>query len=111
MYALPRKKCLSEFLFHAINAFGKLGGFVKPLERLDGTLNITFLSIYVKGISGVALCLHKSLIKEIVEKLKPIIERHIFCENEQFLKEFTKERSEMLFSGFKVLQRRSILSF
>ena len=29
-----------------------------------------------------------------------------FLESEQFLKDFTKDRSEMLFSGFKVLQRR-----
>lgn len=65
------------------------------------------MSIYVKGLSGVAQLLHKTLVKEVVERLKPIIERHIFTESEQFLKEFTKERSEMLFSGFKLLQRRS----
>ena len=27
LYALPRKKCLSEFLFNAINNFGRMGGF------------------------------------------------------------------------------------
>jgi hypothetical protein len=53
-------------------------------------MNIVFLSMYVKGISGVACYLHKSLIKELVERLKPIIEKHIFCETDQLLKDFTK---------------------
>lgn len=30
----------------------------------------------------------------------------MFSDNELVLKEFTKERSEMLFSGFKALQKR-----
>ena len=64
--------------------------------------------MYVKGISGVAQCLNKNLVRELVSRLKPIIEQHIFKENEQFLKDFNKDRSEMLFSGFKTLQRRSI---
>ena len=34
LYALPRKKCLSEFLFNAINNFGRLGGFSIPVDRL-----------------------------------------------------------------------------
>lgn len=80
MYALPRKKCLSEFLFNAVNSFGKLGGFVHPITKLETINNIIYLCIYVKGISGVSQLLHKSLVKEIVEKLKPIIERHIFTE-------------------------------
>ena len=108
MYALPRKKCLSEFLFNAINNFGRLGGFSIPIDRLEKNLNLIFLCNYVKGISGIAQCLNKSLMKELVSRLKPIIETHIFTENEQFLKDFNKDRSEMLFSGFKVLQRRSI---
>lgn len=74
---------------------------------MEDHTNIIFLSIYVKGISGAAQLLHKVLVKEIVERLKPVIEKHIFNDSEQFLKEFTKERSEMLFSGFKLLQRRS----
>ena len=63
----------------------------------------------MKAISGSAQLLHKTLVKEVVERLKPVIEKHIFTDSEQFLKEFTKERSEMLFSGFKLLQRRSKL--
>lgn len=77
------------------------------MERLRSVPNVAFLCVYVKGISGIGQCLNKELVRELVEQLKPVIESHIFCENEQFLKEFSKERSEMLFSGFKVLQRRS----
>ena len=106
LYALPRKKCLSEFLFNAINNFGRMGGFNKPVDRLEKSLNLIFLCNYVKGISGIAQCLNKSLVKDLVDRLKPIIQAHIFTDNEQFLKDFNKDRSEMLFSGFKTLQRR-----
>jgi hypothetical protein len=41
-------------------------------------MNIVFLSIYVKGISGIAMCLNKKLVKDLVNRLKPIIENHIF---------------------------------
>ena len=103
---MPRKKCLSEFLFNAINKFGRIGGFEQPIDRLVEKPNVVFLCMYVKGISGIAQCLNKSLVRDLVNRLKPIIEQHIFNESEQFLKDFTKDRSEMLFSGFKVLQRR-----
>lgn len=83
-----------------------MGGFSKPIDRLEGNLNLIFLCGYVKGISGIAQCMNKSLVKELVERLKPIIQAHIFTDNEQFLKDFNKDRSEMLFSGFKTMQRR-----
>ena len=63
--------------------------------------------MYVKGISGISQCLNKNLVRDLVGRLKPIIEQHIFNESDQFLKDFSKDRSEMLFSGFKTLQRRS----
>jgi hypothetical protein len=61
-----------------VNSYGRLGGFTLPVDKLETINNIVFLSIYVKGLSGVAQLLHKKLVKEIVERLKPIIERHIF---------------------------------
>lgn len=50
-----------------------MGGFVLPLEKLESVNNIVYLSIYVKGLSGVAQLLHKNVVKEVVERLKPII--------------------------------------
>ena len=34
--------------------------------------------MYVKGISGVTQCLNKNLVRDLVARLKPIIEQHIF---------------------------------
>lgn len=88
-----------------------MGGFEIPIKKLEEHINIIFLCTYVKGISGIAQCMNKILVRELAVKLKPIIEKHIFDDNDQFLKDFTKERSEMLFSGFKTLQRRSTYNF
>lgn len=35
VYALPRKKLLSETLFKALNRFGELGGFDKVIEQIE----------------------------------------------------------------------------
>ena len=78
VYAFPRKKYLSEFMFKTINKFGQMEGFNKILEFLENNVNFDVLSFFVKGISGIAPYLHRTFVKEFVPKLKKIIEKFIF---------------------------------
>lgn len=76
-----------------MNVFGRMGGFDIPIEKLIKDVNFQFLCSYVKAIGNVAQYLHKQVIVGLVEKLKVIVEQHIFANSDIVTKEFTKERS------------------
>lgn len=65
-----------------LNKFGKEGGFDKPLEKLSKEINFEFLCSYVKALGNVCQYLHKHVIIFLVDKLKTIVERHIFAQSD-----------------------------
>jgi hypothetical protein len=69
------------------------------------------LSSYVKGLSGISAYLHKQVVLEQVKRLKDLLQSNILTENQTY----TKEKSEMLFSGLRALLKRgnsfSLFSF
>ena len=50
--------------------------------------------------------LHRVYIKELIEKIKPVVERHLMDESEATTKGFTKEKSEVIFIAMKNLLKR-----
>jgi hypothetical protein len=60
------------------------------------------LSSYVKGLSGISAYLHKQVVLEQVKRLKDLLQSNILTENQTY----TKEKSEMLFSGLRALLKR-----
>lgn len=62
IYALPRKRNLSEFYFKELNTFGKMGGFDKAVEKMQSVINFEFLCSYVKAMGNVCAYLHKQVV-------------------------------------------------
>ena len=64
------------------------------------------LSSYLKGLSGVSAYLHKQLVIDQVRRVKNLLEKNILTESQGY----TKEKSEMLFSGLRALLKRGKFS-
>lgn len=50
--------------------------------------------------------MNRELVKKLIDKIKVLFERYLFGNVEKTTKTFTKEQSEMTFSGLKALQKR-----
>ena len=90
IYALPRKKHLSQFQFQTINEFGERGGFNNYLEYLEKEINFDVLCYFVKGVSGVAPYLHRELVRNLVEKIRVLFEKYLFGNSDKSTKVITK---------------------
>lgn len=106
IYALPRKKYLSSLLFETINGFGRAGGFEKILNYLESEINYDVFCYFSKGINGIASFLNRKFIQEIIERLRSLVYKYIFSDPEKMTKQFTKEKSSMIFAGIRALQKR-----
>lgn len=60
------------------------------------------LASYLKGIGGVAPYLHKNVVFDQLEKIKILLQQNILTETQAY----TKEKSEMLFTGLRALLKR-----
>jgi hypothetical protein len=57
-------------------------------------------------MGNVCAYLHKQVVIFLVDKIKSAVEKHLFTQSDIVTKDFTKERSEALFSGLKSLMKR-----
>lgn len=65
-------------MFKTINSFGKLKGFDIILDFLEKEINFDILCFFIKGISGITPYLHRNFVKDLISRLKVVIEKHIF---------------------------------
>lgn len=106
---MPRPKYNSDFLFKNVRKFIKNGGIERMLAVLEEKNNGDLLSAYITAIGNLACNLHRSLITELIPRLKSIIHRHLTDESELIIKSLTKEKYEYIFAAMKNLCKRSTL--
>ena len=70
-------------MLQTINTFGQMTGFDTILQFLEEEIHFDVLCYFVKGMSGIGPYLHRTKLKTFIERLKKIIERHIFADPEK----------------------------
>lgn len=76
------------------------------MAYLEEETNYDLFCYFAKGINGISVLLHRKFIHEIVPKLKKLVHKYIFDDPDKMEKNFTKDKSEMIFSGLRALQKR-----
>lgn len=74
---IPRPKYNSEFLFKVVRKFIKNNGFERMLAIMEEKNNGDLLFAYTTGIGNLANNLHRSLVAELIPRLKAIVIRHL----------------------------------
>jgi len=106
---IPRSKYLSELLFKATRKFMKDEGYSKLLERLSKENNWDVLVPVVSSLGNIAANLHRNYLREIIERLKPIVHNHLVDDSEANNKKFSREKCDAVFKGMKALLKRGNL--